>query len=339
MAFIWADSFNYYNTKTQFVNAGYVTSYSDYSSDTRSHSGRASINPVSSFRRYTNTTETSLFISFWFYCDIATLQNDSLFFSFRTESVSHELYIMSDGRIGWEPYSQPTEYSASGVITPQAWHHFEMKSTLSDSTVSGDCVLKIDGDLGIDLVGVDTKYSTNIEHVYITFYDSTNVVWYDELFIWDSGGSAPNDLLGQVRVEGLLPDGNGTTSDWVGSDADSTDNYLHVDDDYPDDDASYIETATATDVDLFTFGDIIESTPDSILLVQVRSTANRDDTETRAYKHLCRSGGVNYQGDEHLMSVDGYTTKFDTWLLNPDTSTAWTETTVNAAEFGVELTT
>ena len=56
---------------------------------------------------------------------------------------------------------------------------------------------------------------------------------YDDLYICDGTtvpGEPVNDFLGDVRVDTLYPNGNGNSSQWVGQDANSTDNYLNVDD-------------------------------------------------------------------------------------------------------------
>lgn len=73
-------------------------------------------------------------------------------------------------------------------------------------------------------------------------------IYIDDVYIDDTtgeGAAAPLDLL---RFYWASPDGNGNYNSWVGSDADSTDNYLLLDE-RPPSDSDYIETATVDQYD------------------------------------------------------------------------------------------
>ncbi len=68
--------------------------------------------------------------------------------------------------------------------------------------------------------------------------------------IADASAWANNDFLGDVRVARLRANGNGDSSAWVGTDANSVDNYLQMDD-VPPSVSVYNKSSTVNDQDLY----------------------------------------------------------------------------------------
>jgi hypothetical protein len=134
--------------------------------------------------------------------------------------------------------------------------------------------------------------------------------------------------------------GNGANSALVGSDGNSVDNYLLVDDPAinHDSDTTYVESPTVGAKDTYAASNL--PTPAlSIVGAGTVVVARKTDAGSRAIKTVVRSGGVNYQGaDEHFLSTS-YAAYRSMFLQNPNGPAAWNETTVNAMEAGVEVTT
>jgi len=215
------------------------------------------------------------------------------------------------------------------------WYYLEAKITINNTT--GSAIVKVDETEVINVSGVDTQAGSTDEITAFTFPLYVNSRCYiDDLYICDTTGSVNNDFLGPVRVEGLQPSGNGYNSDFVGSDADSTDNYLHVDEVPADDDTSYIKSSTNGHIDSFALGNLTGSV-NSIKGIKVNSVAKVSDTFARNYKNLVRVNGTNYLGSDNNPDTS-YNNNFDIWEEDPDTATGWTETGVNAIEVGVEIT-
>ena len=224
------------------------------------------------------------------------------------------------------------------AILPEVWYYIEIKIVaLSASSSPGDIVVRIDGvdvltiDGGMDIIGTEVAAFDQI-HFVGTPYGACQ---FDDIYLCDLTGAKNNDYLGALSVEALMPDGNGNQNDFTGSDSDSTDNYLHVDETTPDDDTSYAESSVIGDLDLYTF-DNMATTPDLIHAVQVQARLKTDTLGLRTAKLVSRVNISNYEGVEQYVGPD-YLHFQEIWENNPDDVAAWEEADVNGAEFGVKV--
>jgi len=217
-------------------------------------------------------------------------------------------------------------------------HYIEIQMTIHDST--GAITIMADNTEVLALTGIDTQNGGAAEINVIEFHEGTDDktrIQISDIYVTNEVGDSPyNSFLGPLIVETLFPDGNGTDSDFTGSDADSTDNYLHVDESPThDSDTSYVESTTNTNRDTYTFGALVSTTG-----------ALRGIMATAVAKH---GGG----GDNILMSTRPIATDHDSsayaltaayapvdhvWQISPETSSAWTIAEVNDSEFGIENT-
>ncbi|HEY7822991.1 MAG TPA: hypothetical protein VIG24_09170 [Acidimicrobiia bacterium] len=152
----------------------------------------------------------------------------------------------------------------------------------------------------------------------------------DDVYVLDSSGSVANGFLGPVAISNMIPDGSGNRSELVGSDGNSVDNYLLVND---GDDGTYVE-GDALDGDLYTFGDLAGS-EDVLGAVQ---TWRAFDSAGGAItgRAIARVNATEYDGDDHVLG-GSVATRIQEWTVNPDTGLAWTPAEINGVEFGVEF--
>jgi hypothetical protein len=110
-----------------------------------------------------------------------------------------------------------------------------------------------------------------------------------------------------------------------------------VDETQADGDTTYVASATATDLDTYTMGNL-PVTPATIHAVQITMLARKDDATTRALRTKIRSNGDVANGATGAMSS---TFQFfdDLHEQDPDSADAWTAAAVNALEAGVEVVT
>lgn len=225
--------------------------------------------------------------------------------------------------------------SANGLLPTDTYKYVEMKATLHDST--GTVRVLVDGSEVLNLTGQDTK-NGGTDAVFDTFRfgpvgsDGFNA-YYDDIYIMNGAGSAPNnDLLGDCRVRCLNPNGNGNSSQFLGSDGNSTDNYLLVDDATTSGTADYVESSTVDQVDTYTFADLSESAG-SVFGVQISTYAQKTDAGARSLAQVTRRSGTDYASSDIALSTSF---AFQTQMReqDPSTSAAWTIAGVNAAEFG-----
>ena len=275
-------------------------------------------------------------IGFGFYIGGATTQSYIAFFGDSTlEQVSVEL----DGsnRLTVERGATLLATSEKALLFGKGYF-IEIKWSIANSIGADSFVVRVNGETWITLdAATDTQARASNNMDLIQLEGAVGTCYFDDLYILDLTGPAPtNDFLGDCRVVCLDPDGNGTTSDFVGSDSNSVDNYLHVDETAPDDDTSYVESSTVNHEDLYTF-DNLAVTPDTIFGVQTQAVVKKDDAGARTGKLLARVGGTTYEGAAFSPSEGAYLNVTEIWELNPDDSAAWEEADVNGAEFGIKV--
>jgi len=228
-------------------------------------------------------------------------------------------------------------YSSKNLIR-QKWQYIEVKWNCVNSIGADTFIVRLDGVEVINLAATtdcQAQAGSGVTIIYIQGASHASNNYFDDLYVLDLTGAAPNnDFLGDIQITALNPNGNGNASDFTGSDADSTDNYLHVDETIPDWDTSYVESLTIGHVDLYTYEDL-PATPDTIYAVQTVMVARKDTAGARYGNLLTRVNSTNYNGDTFAPVEGSYTYHTKIWELNPDDSAAWAGADVNGAEFGV----
>ena len=219
--------------------------------------------------------------------------------------------------------------SASSILTPGTWYYIEFQSKLHDTT--GTVTVKLNGTTVASGSSLDTK-NAGTKTVYDTVVLSGNVqtvVIFDDLYITND-----STFLGDLAVETLYPNGNGNANAWVGSDGNSTDNYLLVDEAGTPATADYTGSATAGQQDLYTLSNLVRTTG-SVLGVCHQSYAAKSDSGAKQFKLVNRRATDNKSGALDL------TTSFAPYhyaLTNdPETGSAFTLANVNALQSGVEV--
>lgn len=216
------------------------------------------------------------------------------------------------------------------------WYYIEFKVTLADSP-SGSYELRLNGQTRLQASGIDTKNAgtmTTIDSLYLGSGCYNGVTYVDDVYVCNGAGASNNTFLGDLAIETLFPDGNGNSSQFVGSDGNSVDNYLLVDEATPAT-TDYVVGANVTDKDTYTFGNMVR-TSGSVAGVMVTSYANKSDANPRTVKNVARSGASETLGVSNTLAT--------TWVpfssihqTDPNGGGSWTIGTVNAAEFGTQV--
>lgn len=228
--------------------------------------------------------------------------------------------------------------SSAGVVTAGAFNYVEVLVTLHDTT--GVVTVKVNGATVLNLTGQDTKNAgtaTVLDAILIgrTSSVSADSAAVDDFYLCNGAGSAPtNTFLGDVRVRTLSPDGNGNSSQLVGSDGNSTNNYQLVDESPPDT-ADYVGSVTAGDKDTYTFGNLTELTG-TVFGVQRATYAAKTDAGAKSIAHVTRSAGTDYDSADMALSTSA-AYALSMREQDPATSAAWAIAAVNAAEYGVKV--
>jgi hypothetical protein len=227
------------------------------------------------------------------------------------------------------------------VVTPASYHHFQIRAKIDNSAGAVDVYIDGAPTPDISISGVDTQNSANAtadRFMLGELVGAYYMFWrFDDVYALDGTGSAPyDDLLGDCSVECKFPDGNGNSSQLVGQDGNSTDNYLLVDEaPAPDDDTTYVESSTVGNKDTYTFPDLTATTG-TVHAVQILPYARKTDAGTRTIATVARLSGTEVDSADIALAAS-YAWAGDLRTTKPGGG-AWSISDVNASEFGVKVT-
>ena len=228
-------------------------------------------------------------------------------------------------------YNNTILATGSKIIQLNQWYYVEIKYFANNST--GTVEVKINGVVDMSFGPGDTVLSSDqINDIQFGGSKYTGDHYIDDLYVCDALGGVNDDYLGDIRVDALLPDGAGASTDWTPS---AGANYQCVDEVPPNDDTDYVSENTLTDHDTYTFGNSPVSAG-TIIGVQQNILARKDDAGARSIKGMIRSGGTDYPQTTHVLG-DSYIYFLDIFEQDPNTAAAWIIAGINAAEFGQRL--
>jgi hypothetical protein len=220
--------------------------------------------------------------------------------------------------------------SAAAVMPLSAtWYFVEAKVRLSDTV--GTVEIRIDETPVLTLTGLDTK-NGGTASVFSRVEFSTVGEVMDDIYLCNEQGSANADYLGPLRIEALRPDGNGATSNGVGSDGNSTDNYLLVNLDTTGD---YVDLAATGDKDTYTHSDSAQPTANAVAGVFVWAYSDKTDAGSRSLVPVARLSGTEVDGTALALDNGTFKSRGVIFETKPGGG-AWTVANINSAEFGVK---
>ena len=231
--------------------------------------------------------------------------------------------------------------TAGGVIPIGAWSYIELKTTIHDTT--GILVIRVNGVEVLNITGVDTRSSgstTNTFRAGAVLGSPLGVGpggVHDDIYICDATGTFNNNFLGEVMVEHLRP-ASDDTSQWIGSDGNSVNNWDLVDEIGTPNTADYVASSTVGQRDLYLPTSSSRPASNPVRGVMVSAVVQKTDAGTRTAKLMIREGAG---GTERQSSELGLPTSFGElramWDRKAD-GTTWSVADVNALRFGIEVT-
>lgn len=334
MALLFCDSFDHYTTLTDkwTNNVGGNISIGSFG---RNSTSGVRLTNTNAFVRKTISSLTTWGFGFGFrfatisdFNPIATLSNSG--------SAIFEVGVTPAGKV-YVSRSGTTISTGNTIMSANLFYFIECKVTLNGST--GTVLTKINGITDLNLSSQNTGGTTadtfglgqriGGNNAFLNNWD------WDDVYVIDTTGSAPNnDLLGDVRIQALFPNGNGNTSNLVGSDSNSTDNYLLVDESAPNSDTDYVESSNVGDKDTYTMGNLTPTTG-TVYGLQILPFAKKTDAGTRSIKSITRLSGTEEDSADKTLSTDyGYLP--DIRETKPGGG-AWSISDVNSAEIGIKV--
>lgn len=211
------------------------------------------------------------------------------------------------------------------------WSLVELKV---DCVNSGTATVRVNGATVISVSTTDfLNVSATVPNV-VRLFDGVTFMYCDYFYVSDDSGSAPfNNLLGDMRIETVVPDADGTTANWTAS---AGSNYQCVDDALGsyNDDTDYISSSTTDQDNYVSMGTLSAASGD--ILFSLHTALARNDGSGSIAVLTDSNGTIVATGDLTLTTAYAWKRKFD--FVDPDTSSAWASVTpLNAAEWGVRF--
>lgn len=225
--------------------------------------------------------------------------------------------------------------SAPNVTINGVWYHLEIKVVLAD--VGGSVEVRVNNATVITFTG-DTRNggaSGLLDRVHLYSFASSDEanVRFDDFYVLNGAGTSNNNFIGDSRIHNLFPNADGNYSQFVGSDGNSINNYLLVDEATPDV-VDYVGSGTPGNKDSYNFPNLPAAVT-AVRAVSQRAYNISSDVGTRTARNLTRISGVDYVSADY--NVGGAALQFETlYNTSPATLAAWGVAEFNAAEWGIE---
>lgn len=212
------------------------------------------------------------------------------------------------------------------------YFYMELKVYIDNSAGTVDLHINGSATGGISLTDQDTQASATLNTAQVIRFSAYNLFGWDDIYICDGAGGYNDDFLGDVKVECILPTGDGATHTFTPSTG--SDHYALVDE-VPPNTTDYNHSATVDQKDTLTFPDL--ATASGVVCgIQHNIYAIKTDAGTRTICPVVRSSGADYDGSTVALAT-AYNYYREIVEKDPADSAAWDVTRVNAAEFGYKL--
>jgi hypothetical protein len=229
----------------------------------------------------------------------------------------------------------------------RSWMYFQLKVTVRTG-VNGVYELR-SYDYTNNMTVEFSGSSVNLAEQAVDGADRIRVSWgadggantiIDDIIVMDSTGAFNNDFMAEPTVIlGALPSAEGNQLDWLPSLGGA--HWSEVDDDPTAvSDTDKVTAQVIGDIDLWNYQNfsLLNATGTAVIGVQVVTTAamvasGQRTLRVRVRESASEATGSNFVVDDLIL--DSYRQMFD---QNPTgTPATWTKTTVEAAEFGIEI--
>lgn len=229
-----------------------------------------------------------------------------------------------------------TAYATSvTALQTNTWYFLEFKWTIANS--GGNVTVVLNGtDEIINYTGDTQRGTAAWDKVVLNPGASID---FDDWYLLDQSATAPNDFLGDRRVQFLTPDGDGAYTQWIRNSG-SASYYTYIDDADPDTDRTdYLSSSTVGSTVTVTLSNLAAGTID-VDAVQLLAALDKSDAGSREVTGALYIGSTLYTNSSPVAPSNG-TVTYGRWLYNtsPATATTWTTTEVNGLAAGVKVTT
>lgn len=160
--------------------------------------------------------------------------------------------------------------------------------------------------------------------------------WWDDMYIADGTGSGTTirDFVGECRPYELLPNANGTFSDWAQTGGTGGSPFTAVNEVPQNGDTSYLASGTINARTTLRYPSVPAGTVKAVILAPWirKDDANSHSVGARVYR-----GGIESTSSQVARPSASYTMQEIVMETDPQDGSAWSVSKVNAAEIGLAL--
>lgn len=233
--------------------------------------------------------------------------------------------------------------TANNVYNNNGWHYIEWQTVLDNST-GGSYELRVDGVNVASGTGVRTAQNASAQASGVLLFSPNGLndtyeemYMVDDWYIIDQTGTINNDFLGAIKVTHQPLVGVGSDNDFGTFGAAGGRRDTNVSPNPGADDASGISSVnTATNKQLY---DVLEYHASNIVGVSVASRFQITDgaLPVNCKTHIKSGASADNSSGRKTLDQTKWTGSITSHEADPNTSTAWTKASLDAAEFGVEI--
>jgi hypothetical protein len=230
-----------------------------------------------------------------------------------------------------------TQIGATGgeSVSLGKWNLVEMHYKLADS--GGVFQIKIEGILLLDWSGdSNPNTSTQVSSIRLRG-DNMSVLYLDDIAINDTSGTEQNSWPGDGHILMFDANGNGDFSQLTGSDGNSTDNYLLVDETPPDSDTTYVVGNTTGQKDLYNVENHNLPSNAALTLLWGQVLARAEAAGAGDIKVLLKSGATTHASPVRTPTTNYSLFRTDYLTKDPSDDQAWSFNDLDTVQVGVEI--
>jgi hypothetical protein len=221
-------------------------------------------------------------------------------------------------------------------ISLDTWYYLEIKITIGNP---GVFIVRLDeteviNETTLNLINSSYPSVIGLDRLGIRSINGNQNTFFDDLYICDTSGTENNDFLGDVRIDTILPNADGNSSEFTPS---AGANYECVDDTEINE-TDYVESNIPDTKDLYQFPDIENTNTNILAVVQNIICKKSDAASDRKLLPVNRYSSIDTEigTGEAINGVD-YKNIQVIMEKNPLLNVNWIESHVNNSEFGFKI--
>lgn len=238
----------------------------------------------------------------------------------------------------WDNAGVIASAALGDLAVQNIWNHISIDFKIN---AAGWASVRLNGVQIINFSGDTNDGGTSINRFYLGEATAGTGIWanyayFDDVYFDDCTGEVAATTPPDYRYHLLTPNANGAANQWDGSDGNSTDNYLLVDDIPHDTDTTYVSTDVDGEKDAYGMTTYALAAGESFVSVIPYMYARKEDGASTAQVKLNLGDGSNEELGTLQDLGTSYTLKSERFLLAPDGG-AWQQADVDALQAVVEI--